>query len=110
MKRIKVTIGVGCGFRKDKKGILPTARKHMLAAATLFLLANFGAYTLSEVRGGWRDETGHDWIEPGYFFSFTTEEKILAVAPAHWAAALIRDIFDQQCVVLETSEVNFELI
>jgi hypothetical protein len=110
MNKIKVTIIVGCGLRKDKTEISLAARKAMLEAATLFLLANYGAYTLSEVQGGWRDETGHDWIESGYSFSFTTEEKTLAVAPAHWAAALIRDIFDQQCVVLETSEVNFELI
>jgi len=110
MKQIKIIVGVGCGLRKDGSSIDTTDRREMLARAKHFLLTHYGAYTVSGVFGGWKDETGCDWSEPGYQFSVTVSAEKLDSVPAAYIAGGIRDIFEQRCVVLETVEVNFELV
>lgn len=110
MNKTKISITVGTGMRKSGEAIRMSDLDFMYASAKSYLLDQCGAYSLYTIQGSWRQEVGsivRDWVEPGVVFSVTVERII--VAPQRIAEHL-RDIFDQQCVALETSTVNFDLI
>lgn len=107
--RTKITIGIGTGFRKSGAPIDADSFAVMEDAAIKYLLDMCGGYTWHRVAGGWRDETGKDIVEPGLSITVTVDLSRCGFAPERIAAHL-RDIFDQQCVLLETHPVNSQLI
>lgn len=107
--RTKITIGIGTGFRKSGARIWPDSLTVMEDTATKYLLDMCGGYTCHRVAGGWRDETGKDVVEPGLSITVTVDLSRCGFAPERIASHL-RDIFDQQCVILETQLVESQLI
>lgn len=109
MNKTKITIGIGTGLRASGEPIDVNSLTVMEDAASKYLLDTCGGYAWHRVAGGWRDETGKHWIEPGLSITVTVDLTRLGVSPNRIAAHL-RGIFDQICVTLETQLVNFELI
>lgn len=107
MNKTKISVTVGTGLRKSGQPIGISDLDVMYASAKSYLLDQCGAYSLHTIQGGWRQE-GFDWIEPGVVFSATVDLS-KTISPQRIAEHL-RDIFDQQCVALETSTVNFDLV
>lgn len=107
--RTKITIGIGTGFRRSGAPIDADSLTVMEAHADGYLLGMCGGYTKHRVDGGWRDESGKDIIEPGLSITVTVDLARCGFAPERIAAHL-RDVFDQQCVILETQPVNSQLI
>lgn len=113
MNKTKISIIVGTGLRKSGQPIGINDLDVMYASAKSYLLDQCGAYSLHTIQGGWREghanrNEGRDWVEPGVVLSVTVDPS-KTIAP-HRIAEQLRDIFDQQCVALETSTVNFDLI
>ena len=110
MKRTKVLIGVGIGLDKNGRGMSHEAVNAAIHWAREYLLRTYGGFTETVVHGGWKDEKEQSIEETGLQFTVSTASHVLEVHPAIAAAVTIRDLFNQQCVVLETSEVNFEFV
>lgn len=109
MNKTKISVTVGTGLRKSGQPIGVSDLDVMYASAKSYLLDQCGAYSLYTIQGGWRQDVGmhtRDWIEPGVVFNVTVGQTIFPLRIAEH----LRDIFDQQCVALETSTVNFELV
>lgn len=108
MNKTKISVTVGTGLRKSGQPIGIADLDVMYASAKKYLLDQCGAYSLHTISGGWRQGGMHtrDWIEPGVVFTVTTGQPVWP----HRIAEHLRDIFDQQCVALETSTVNFDLV
>lgn len=79
----------------------------MRARAEQVMLEQCGAYTVSHAQGGWR-APGKDWQESVLVFTVTVVYN--TSLDVQKLAEQIRDIFEQQCVALETQPVNFELV
>lgn len=107
--RTKITIGIGTGCRKSGRPIDIDSLTVMEDSAVNYLLHTCGGYTWHRVSGGWRDEKGKDVFEPGLSITVTVDLSRCGFAPERIAAHL-RDIFDQQCVLLETQPVTSKLI
>jgi hypothetical protein len=79
----------------------------MLLRAKTFLLTNCGGYSATHIEGGWRDNFGTDWEEPGVEIKVTVPTgQVIPEA----LAAYLRDIFGQKCVALEVRPVEFRYI
>lgn len=108
----KITITVGIELRSDGTRISLEEAAEMRGRVESAMLDQCGGYTVSLAKGGWRD-SGSDWRESVLIFTVTvpikTELSGLKIL-ARGIAAQIRDIFQQQCVALETQPVNFELV
>lgn len=106
-KKIRITIGTGCGLRSDGTSIAIADRVRMVLIAKRLLLDTCGGYAVRNVDGGWRDSTGKDWEEPGLEFVVTADKS--KVNP-DGLAMLIRDTFEQVCVTLTVEPVNTKFI
>jgi len=107
LKKLRITIGTGCGLRKDSTPISGFDRAGMVMLTKSFLLTNCGGYTMTTADGGWRDAEGTDWEEPSLGFVVIIDEgKIIPEALAQF----VRDTFCQVCVMLTVEEVNTRMI
>lgn len=108
MKLTKIVITVGIGLRASGAPISADSLTVMEDSASKYMLDTCGGYSWHRVAGGWQDERGHPWVEPGLQITATVDPR--RTIPAQRIAADLRDIFDQKCVALEVSEVDFCLI
>lgn len=104
----KITITVGTGLRRDKSPVSLSEVRAMRDRAERLFLEQCGAYTVSVAAGGWRDGACQDSRESVLVFTVTVVYN--TSLDVQKLAEQIRDIFEQQCVALETQPVNFELV
>lgn len=106
-KKIRITIGTGCGLRKNGTAISHPDRSRMTYLAKRYLLDTCGGYTVTQSDGGWRDEDGKDWEEPSLGFVVIMDKN---KANPEGLAMIIRDTFEQVCVMLTVEPVNTKFI
>lgn len=113
MKKLRITITVGTGLRKDGLPISGAALCCMCSRAEKFFLATCGGYTNvgGSSTGGWREVSKSqqitDWRETCLVYVLLVDPGAVAVKPlAEW----VRDNFEQKSVVLVTETVDCEVI
>lgn len=109
MKLTKISIIIGTKLRASGQRIDAASLPVMLTAAKKYMLEQCGTYSAANVYSGWRERSDNqDWAEWCLQITATVDPR--RTIPAQRIAADLRDIFDQKCVALEVSEVDFQLI
>lgn len=102
------TMYVGTGLTKDGLHIDPAEQTYKIDRAKHILAEQFGGYSVGLVQGGYVAQDGKLAQEDAIRFEVTTADS--AVAQIKGAALALRNLFNQESVLLNCTSVESEFV